>query len=60
MSDHAESPIGPPEFDVKPDLPPAAAPRRTARDGSAASRPGDPAAAPQSDGEPIFSTDPLA
>jgi hypothetical protein len=37
---------------------PHVAPER-AMDGSLASRPGDPAPAPVSDGAPIFSTDPL-
>ena len=34
-------------------------PAETAVDGSPASRPGDPAAPPADDGEPLFSTDPL-
>lgn len=34
-------------------------PAETAIDGSPARRPGDPDPAPQSDGAPLFSTDPL-
>ncbi len=55
----SDSPIGAPDLDIQPDLPPEGRPPETARDGSAASRPGDPAPAPRSDGAPIFSTDPL-
>ena len=59
MSDSPQSPIPDSNLEVRPDVAPPAAPRQTARDGSPASRPGDPAKAPQPDGAPIFSTDPL-
>ncbi len=55
----SDSPIGAPDVVIRPDVAPTAEPAETARDGSAARRPGDPAPAPSPDGAPIFSTDPL-
>jgi len=59
MSENLSQPIDITGPRIEPDQLPTILPAQTAIDGSAPLRPGDPDPAQASDGEPLFSTDPL-
>ena len=60
MSGHSQPETNVPVVNLDPDQTPTSTLPDTARDGSPALRPGDADSMPATDGEPIFSTDPLA